>query len=62
MYIKNEKALNKAIDEIISTNLININVADMLMTAFSYVDAVNQDKVKELLNEGFSMNEAICEG
>lgn len=36
-----------------------MNVADVLMNAFMYVDTINPDEVKQYIKEGFSENEAI---
>ncbi len=47
------------VQSIISTNNINMNVADVLMGAFMCVDAINPDEVKQYIKEGFSENEAI---
>ena len=59
MIIKNDKSLKQEIQSVISTNNINMNVADVLMNAFMYIDAINPDEVKQYLKEGFSEDEAI---
>ena len=61
MVIKKEEALLKYLDSIINTNAINVNIADMLMTAFSYTDIFNVDEIKQYLKEGLSEEEAITE-
>ena len=55
MIIKNRQA----VQSLISTNNINMNVADVLTNAFMYVDAINPDEVKQYVKEGLSENEAI---
>ena len=55
MIIKNRQA----VQNLISTNNINMNVADVLTNAFMYVDAINPDEVKQYIKEGLSENEAI---
>ena len=55
MIIKNKQVVK----DIISTNNINMNVADVLTNAFMYVDAINPDEVKQYIKEGLSENEAV---
>ena len=55
MIIKNKKE----VQNIISTNNINMNVADVLTNAFMYVDAINPDEVKQYIKEDLSENEAV---
>ena len=55
----NEKILKKEIENLIDINAININVADMLMTAFSYTDIFDPNDIKQYVKEGFSEEEAI---
>ena len=55
MIIKNKKEVQSAI----STNNINMNVADVLTNAFMYIDAINPDEVKQYIKEGLSENEAV---
>ena len=47
MIIKNRQA----VQNLISTNNINMNVADVLTNAFMYVDAINPDEVKQYVEE-----------
>lgn len=61
MKIQNNPALIDDIKQIIDINNININVADMLMTAFSYVDIFNPDEIKQYIKEGLKEEEAILE-
>ena len=61
MNIKKEPELLDYLKSIIETNVININVADMLMTVFSYVDALNVNEIKQYVKEGLSEEEAIVE-
>ena len=56
-----KKEIREEIQKIIDTNNINMNVADMLMTAFSYVDIINPQEVKQYVKEGWSEKEAILE-
>ena len=49
------------VKQIIDTNAINMNIADMLMSAFSYTDIINPDEVKQYIKEGLSEEEAILE-
>ena len=55
MIIKNKKE----VQNVISTNNINMNVADVLTNAFMYIDAINPDEVKQYIKEGLSENEAV---
>ena len=55
MIIKNKKE----VQNVISTNNINMNVADVLTNAFMYIDAINPDVVKQYIKEGLSENEAV---
>ena len=55
----NYSSLKKSIDSLIQNNSININVADMLLTAFQYVDLVNKDEIKQYVKEGKSESAAI---
>ena len=57
----NYSSLKRSIDSLIQNNSININVADMLMTAFQYVDLVNKEEIEQYMKEGLSENEAILE-
>ena len=59
MIISNNDELRKEIQNIISTNNINMNVADMLMNVFSYTDIIDPNEVKQYIKEGWSENEAI---
>ena len=61
MIISQNKALIKSIQSIIDQNAINMNVADMLMGAFSYVDLINSEEVKQYIKEGHQENEAILQ-
>ena len=61
MFIKKEQSLLKHLETIINTNMVNVNIADMLMTAFSYTDIFNVDEIKQYIQEGLSEEEAITE-
>lgn len=61
MVIKKAEPLLKYLDSIINTNSINVNITDMLMTAFSYTDIFNVDEIKQYLKEGLGEEEAITE-
>ena len=55
MIIKNKQL----VQSVISTNNINMNVADVLTNAFMCIDAINPDEVKQYIKEGLDENEAI---
>ena len=57
---KNDYLINK-IKYIIDTNTINMNVADMLMEAFNYVDLFSVQEIQQYIKEGLSEEEAIIE-
>ena len=59
MVINNNPELLKEIQNIISINNINMNVADMLMNVFSYTDIIDPNEVKQYIKEGWLENEAI---
>ena len=61
MQIKKETLLLNKIKSIIDTNTINMNVADMLMEAFNYVDLFNEEEIKQYIKEGLNENETIVE-
>ena len=46
MIIAKNEALLKKIKSLIDQNAINMNVADMLMGAFSYTDLISDDEIK----------------
>ena len=58
MVIKN---LDNKLQEIISTNNVNMNVADLLVNAFGYTDIFNVDEIKQYIKEGLSEKEALME-
>ena len=53
------KLAKKKIEDLISLNNININIADLLVNAFSYTDLINPDEVKQYIKEGVNENEAV---
>ena len=53
--------LNKRIEALISNNNVNINVADLLVNAFSYTDIFDIDEIKQYIKEGLSEKEAMME-
>ena len=53
--------LNKRIEALISNNNININVADLLVNAFSYTDIFDIDEIKQYIKEGLNEKEAMME-
>ena len=55
MIIKNKQAVR----DLVSTNNINMNVADVLTNAFMDVDAISPTEVKQYTKEGLSENEGI---
>ena len=61
MIIDKKPSLLSKIKAIIDTNAINMNVADMLMAAFNYVDLFDKQEINQYIKEGLSENEAIIE-
>ena len=59
MVIDKNPGLLKEIQNIISVNNINMNIADMLMNVFSYTDIIDPNEVNQYIKEGWSENEAI---
>ena len=55
------KSIKNKVQEIIDTNAINMNIADMLVAAFSYTDIINPDEVRQYIKEGYTEEEAILE-
>ena len=55
MIIKNKQL----VQSVISTNNINMNVADVLTNAFMCIDAISPDEVKQYIKEGLDENGAI---
>ena len=53
------KIAKKKIEDIISLNNININIADLLVNAFSYTDLINPDEVEQYIKEGVNEDEAV---
>ena len=53
------KELKPKLQEIIDTNAINMNIADVLMSSFMYTDIINYDEVKQYKKEGHQENEAV---
>ena len=53
--------LNKRIEALISNNNVNINVADLLVNAFSYTDIFSKDEIKQYIKEGLSEKEAMMQ-
>ena len=51
--------LNNRIQDLISNNNININVADLLVNAFNYTDIFDIDEIKQYIKEGLSEKEAM---
>ena len=58
--IIDNKIKNKVL-EVIDTNAINMNIADMLMAVFSYTDLISPEEIKQYIKEGLSEKEAILE-
>lgn len=61
MIIAKNEVLAKKIKTIIDQNVINMNVADMLMGAFSYTDLISNDEIKQFIKEGYTEKEAILQ-
>ena len=59
MIINSDSNFRKQIQDVINTNTINMNVADMLMTIFNYTDIINPEEIKQYIKEGWTENEAI---
>ena len=53
--------IKQKIYELSDINNININVADMLMMAFSYTDIFKDEDIKNLTNNGLNEKEAIID-
>ena len=53
--------LNNRIQDLISNNNININVADLLVNAFNYTDIFDVDEIKQYIKEGLSEKEAMMQ-
>ena len=53
--------LNKRVQELISSNNININVADLLVNAFNYTDIFDIDEINQYIKEGLSEKEAMMQ-
>ena len=61
MVISQKSSLTKQIKSLIDQNAINMNVADMLMGAFSYTDLVDPSEIKQYIKEGYDEKEAILQ-
>ncbi len=61
MIIKNNPTLKEELQKIIDINATNMNVADMLMTAFSYTDIIDPNEIRQYIKEGWDEREAILE-
>ena len=55
------ESIKNKVKDIIDTNAINMNIADMLMAVFSYTDLINPDEIKQYIKEGLTEKEAILE-
>ena len=53
--------LNKRVQDLISNNNININVADLLVNAFNYTDIFDIDEIKQYIKEGLNEKEAMMQ-
>lgn len=56
-----DESIKSKVLDVIDTNAINMNIADMLMAVFSYTDLINPDEIKQYIKEGLSEKEAILE-
>ena len=61
MIIKNNPVLKEELQKIIDINMTNMNVADMLMNAFSYTDIIDPNEIRQYIKEGWNENDAILE-
>ena len=59
MFIENKPSLKNKTQSLIDINAINMNVADILMEAFSFTDLISADEIKQYQKEGISEKEAI---
>ena len=59
MQIKDTKDIKSKLRHVIDLNIINMNVADMLNTAFSYTDIIEEDNITQYIKEGYTLNEAV---
>ena len=59
MKISNNPELKQEINRVIETNAVNMNVADMLMSAFAYTDIIDPNDIKQYIEEGWAENEAV---
>ena len=53
--------LNNRIQDLISSNNININVADLLVNAFNYTDIFDINEIKQYIKEGLEEKEAMMQ-
>ena len=56
-----DNKIKSKVKEIVDTNAINMNIADMLTAAFSYTDIISPEEVRQYIKEGYSEEEAITE-
>ena len=56
-----KKNLDKRVKNLISTNNVNINVADLLVNAFSYTDIFDKAEIEQYIKEGLSEKEAMIQ-
>lgn len=61
MVIKYSPKLDKSIQNLISINNTNINIADLLVNAFSYTDIIDVAELKQYIKEGLNEKEAIMQ-
>ena len=61
MKIENNSALIKKIRSIIDVNVVNMNVADLLMEIFNHVEICDEQEIKQYIKEGLNEKEAIFE-
>ena len=54
-----KKELTSEIQKLIDINNINMNIAEMLMSAFMYTDIISLDEVKQYIKEGHQENQAV---
>ena len=61
MVINSNRELHKELQDLINSNAINMNVADVLMSVFAYIDAIDPKEMKQYIKEGWKENDAIIE-
>ena len=61
MIIKSNPSLIKRVKTLDETNNVNMNVASLLVDAFSYTDIIDEADIKQYIKEGLNEKEAVLE-